>query len=110
MKIRNLNATSQPGDIDIETAPAAEHPQAPPPVNITNVMPDRSADPGLVDRQALEIALLRTRVQHLELVVETARSLLNANQDRLLRRLHEVPRELASLTSQLQRVDPKASW
>ncbi len=60
-------------------------------------------------RQALEIALLKARIQHLELVVETARCLMGSNQERLLRRLHEVPRELVELTAQLRRVDPTAA-
>lgn len=69
--------------------------------------PDRD---GLVERQALEIALLQARLQHLELVVETARSLMGSNQERLLRRLHDAPREIAALTGQLRRIDPQGAW
>ncbi len=58
----------------------------------------------------MEIALLKARIQHLELVVETARSLMGSNQERLLRRLHEVPREIVGLSAQLHRIDPQASW
>ncbi len=60
--------------------------------------------------QALEIAFLKARIQHLELVVETARSLMGSNHERLLRRLHEVPRELVELSNQLRRVDIHATW
>ena len=110
MKIRNLKTASETGDTTVqanlaETSPAMADQQV-----VATVIADRPMDDPAHDRQALEIALLRVRVQHLELVVETARSLLNANQDRLLRRLHEIPREMASLSAQLQRVDPQASW
>jgi hypothetical protein len=64
----------------------------------------------VLERQAVEIALLKARIQHLELVVETARSLMGSNQERLLRRLHEVPREIVGLSAQLHRLDPQASW
>ncbi len=65
---------------------------------------------SMTERQNIEIAMLKARIQHLELVVETARSLMGANQERLLRRLHEVPRELAVLGAQLRRIDPNAVW
>jgi hypothetical protein len=70
-----------------------------------------AAGPGTAveQRQAMEIALLKARVAHLELVVETARNLMGSNQECLLRRLYEVPRELVELTAQLRRVDPHAS-
>jgi hypothetical protein len=68
------------------------------------------AQAGSVEqRQALEIALLKARIGHLELVLETARGMMGANQERLLRRLYEVPRELVDLTAQLRRLDPQAS-
>jgi hypothetical protein len=51
-----------------------------------------------------EIALLRARLEHLELVVETARSLMTSNQERLLRRLHDLPHEMMALTAKLARV------
>ncbi len=63
-----------------------------------------------MQRQTLEIALLKARIQHLELVVETARSLMGSNQERLLRRLHEVPREIVGLSAQLRRIDPQSTW
>jgi hypothetical protein len=62
------------------------------------------------DARSLEIALLKARIQHLELIVETARSLMGANQERLLRQLHEVPREIAALTSQMRRAEPPGNW
>jgi hypothetical protein len=65
---------------------------------------------GANGTQALEIAFLKARIQHLELVVETARSLMGSNHERLLRRLHEVPRELVELSNQLRRVDIHATW
>jgi hypothetical protein len=66
------------------------------------------AEPG--DRQSLEIAFLKARIQHLELVVETARGLMGSNHERLLRRLHEVPRELVDLSNRLRRFDLQATW
>jgi len=54
-------------------------------------------------RAQVEIALLRARIEHLELVVETARGLMTANQEKLLRRLHEVPRDITALTARLGR-------
>ena len=55
-------------------------------------------------RERTEIALLKKRIEHLELVVETARSLMTSNQERLLRRLHDLPQELMALTSVLNRL------
>ncbi|HEX2943079.1 MAG TPA: hypothetical protein VHO91_18655 [Rhodopila sp.] len=66
-------------------------------------MSDAPAD----DAQALEIAYLKARIQHLELVVETARGLMGSNHERLLRRLRDVPKELAELGVRLRRIDPK---
>ena len=57
------------------------------------------------DRASVEIALLKAQIEHLELVVETARSLMTSNQERLLRRLHDLPREMAVLASRLERLD-----
>ncbi len=110
MKIRNLKTASETGDTTVLASLAEASPVVADQQVIATVIADRPVDDAAHNRQALEIALLRVRVQHLELVVETARSLLNANQDRLLRRLHEIPREMASLSAQLQRVDPQASW
>jgi hypothetical protein len=62
-----------------------------------------------IDRQTLEIAFLKARIQHLDLVLETARSLMGSNHERLLRRLHELPREIVELSAQLRRVDPAAA-
>ena len=61
------------------------------------------------DRQSVEIALLKAQVEHLELVVETARSLMTSNQERLLRRLHDLPREMAALAARLDRLDNGAA-
>ncbi len=110
MKIRNLKTASETGDTTVQASLAVSPPAAGDQQVTATAIADRPADDAAQDRQALEIALLRARVQHLELVVETARSLLSANQDRLLRRLHEIPRELVTLSTQLQRVDPQASW
>jgi hypothetical protein len=46
-----------------------------------------------------EIIFLRARIQHLEVVIETARSLLSSNQDRLIRRLHEIPMEFCNFSA-----------
>ena len=54
-------------------------------------------------RDRTEITLLKKRIEHLELVVETARSLMTSNQERLLRRLHDLPQELMALTAALSR-------
>ncbi len=110
MKMRNLKTAAETGDTTVQASLAASPPALADQPVIATATADRPADDAGQDRQALEIALLRARVQHLELVVETARSLLSANQDRLLRRLHEIPRELVSLSAQLQRVDPQANW
>ncbi|OYV36342.1 MAG: hypothetical protein B7Z80_15860 [Rhodospirillales bacterium 20-64-7] len=59
------------------------------------------------DVHTLEVAYLKARIQHLELVLETARGLMGSNHERLLRRLHDVPGELAELGVQLRRLDPK---
>jgi hypothetical protein len=56
-------------------------------------------------RRDTEITLLKKRIEHLELVVETARSLMTSNQERLLRRLHDVPQEMLALTATLNRLD-----
>lgn len=61
--------------------------------------PPRGAAPE--SRAELEMALLRARVAHLEAVLETARGLMTSNQERLLRRLYEVPDEIASLSARL---------
>lgn len=60
------------------------------------------ADP----RMDAEIAFLRARIEHLELVIETARGLMTANQERLLRRLHDVPQEMMALSARLSRISP----
>jgi hypothetical protein len=57
------------------------------------------------DRASIEISLLKAQIEHLELVVETARSLMTSNQERLLRRLHDLPHEMAALAARLDRLD-----
>jgi|GEM_PF-3699353 hypothetical protein len=82
---------------DFNTPPEAE----PAPAAV-----ETAEGPALADeRSSVELALLRAQVEHLELVVETARSLMTSNQERLLRRLHDVPREMAALTARLERLD-----
>lgn len=108
MKIQNLKT---PQDLASAPAPASDGVMTMARAEPAGLAAPRVSDPGMSsDRQALEIALLKARIQHLELVVETARSLLGSNQERLLRRLHEVPRELVMLTTQLHRIDPHAAW
>ncbi len=96
MRIQNLNASR--GAAAAETPATAETTEP------------AAAPAGQDDRRTLEIALLKARIQHLELIVETARSLMGANQERLLRQLHEVPRDIAALSAQLRRVDPQGTW
>jgi len=104
VRVQNLNL---PKDVQAELPEPMARAVLAKPVELapsrSEMLPDES-------RQTLEIALLRARIQHLELVIETARGLLGSNQDRLLRRLYEIPRELASLSTQLQRIDPQATW
>jgi hypothetical protein len=61
------------------------------------------ANSGSAERYEVEIALLRIQIEHLELVVETARSLMTSNQERLLRRLHDLPSEMIALNARLSR-------
>lgn len=75
---------------DLNRPDRAEPRQAPPP----------EAGPGET-RTDVEMALLRARVMHLEAVLETARGLMTSNQERLLRRLYEVPEEIAALSARL---------
>ena len=92
MQFQDFNSSAAPREIEEpQITPAAASQAEPPPV------PD--------DRAAVEIALLKAQIEHLELVVETARSLLTSNQERLLRRLHDVPREIATLSARLDRID-----
>ncbi len=100
MRIQNLKA---PQDAP---KPAVE---APSPVAVPGAAANDSSS-VLSDPQSLEIAFLKARIQHLELVLETARNLMGTNHERLLRRLHEVPRELVELSSKLRRTDLQATW
>ncbi len=62
------------------------------------------------ESETAEIAFLRSRIEHLELVVETARGLMTNNQERLLRRLHELPREMAALSARVHGPARDAAW
>lgn len=101
MKITNLKAPGLPSS-DRSVPPGAL------PVSADRLAELPAGD--LASRQVIEIELLKARIQHLELVVETARGLMSTNQERLLRRLHEIPREIVALSAQLRRVDPQAAW
>ncbi len=57
-----------------------------------------------------EIAFLRARIEHLEIVIETARGLMTSNQERLLRRLHDMPREMATLAARMDAPARDAVW
>ncbi len=106
MRIQNLKAPHETvttkaaiGTSDavdpVVTAPSAEH----------------NSDAGTAtERASLEIAFLKARIQHLELVLETARGLMGSNHERLLRRLYETPRELVELGAQLRRIDQQVTW
>ncbi len=100
MRIQNLNASRG------AAAETAEGTAAAP----SQAQPATASPASQDDRRTLEIALLKARIQHLELIVETARSLMGANQERLLRQLHEVPREITAISAQLRRADPQGSW
>jgi len=93
MQIQDFNRPAAPQETVSERAPAAAGPASAP----ENAVPD--------DRASVEIALLKAQVEHLELVVETARSLMTSNQERLLRRLHDLPREMVALAARLDRLD-----
>ncbi len=60
--------------------------------------------------EAPEIAFLRARIEHLEVVIETARGLMTSNQERLLRRLHDIPREIATLAARMDAPAREAVW
>jgi hypothetical protein len=92
MQIQDFNrpASAQAGDTPVEPSQDATA--------------ERQLGGGDARGQA-EISLLKKRIEHLELVVETARSLMTSNQERLLRRLHDLPQELMMLTAALHRLD-----
>jgi hypothetical protein len=94
MQLQDFNGPSQAEEPSLPDSP-------PPSAQV-------AASGGSEDRPSLEIALLKAQVEHLELVVETARSLMTSNQERLLRRLHDVPREMALLAARLDRLDHAA--
>lgn len=96
MRITDLNAP--PGQQEIPQAPQAASAQVVP------LAPAREAE-GEETRLQVELALLRARIEHLELVIETARGLMTASQEKLLRRLHDMPREISALSARLARLD-----
>jgi hypothetical protein len=100
MRIQNLKAPQE--------APSAA--QEAPSTAIAATAPAVDKSTTASEPQNLEIAFLKARIQHLELVLETARNLMGANHERLLRRLHELPRELVALSTQLGRPDVHATW
>jgi hypothetical protein len=99
MQIKNLNAPPPSAgagkQAPVETSASTDAVRA---------APDACSTPSSADAaRATEIELLRARIEHLELVVETARGLMTANQERLLRRLHDVPHEMMLLTAKMTR-------
>ncbi len=100
MQIRNFN--------QIEAASASGSAVLPPSEPAQKAASETSpaftaADEGYA---RAETELLLARIEHLELVVETARSLMTSNQERLLRRLHDLPHEMMTLTARLARYAP----
>lgn len=95
MKIQDLNAGRDPVSGRSNDGTAA-------------MAPERA--PSVHDDYVAEVAFLRARIEHLELVVETARGLMTSNQERLLRRLHELPREMAALAARVRGSGRDAAW
>ena len=91
MRIRDFNAPAEPRTI--------EPPAKPEMMQIAEHVPP--VDAG---QPELEIAMLKAQIEHLELVVETARTLMSSNQEKLLRRLHDLPREMVALSARLHRL------
>ncbi len=71
--------------------------------------PEPTAPPAATD-EATETAWLRARIEHLELVVETARGLMTSNQEKLLRRLHDLPQEMIALNARMARLGLTAEF
>jgi hypothetical protein len=92
MRIQNLNAPSVPRTIQPSSSGDAAQ------ASIT-LPSDNAGQPEL------EIALLKAQIEHLELVVETARNLMSSNQEKLLRRLHDLPGEMVALSARLHRLN-----
>lgn len=100
MRVRDLNA--RPGAPE-QAAPDRAPPDsgmALPALN-GHAAPSAAVSPA---RAEAEIALLRARIAHLETVLEAARGFMTSNQERLLRRLHDLPQELVTLSSQFERL------
>jgi len=103
MRVQDFNA---PPPAEPPQTPQAAAPQpGPTPIAAArapaNVVPLKHPLGEAGARAEAELALLRARIEHLELVIETARGLMTANQEKLLRRLHDMPREVAALTLRL---------
>ena len=96
-----VQASGAATTVPFEVRPAAAAVEAQP------MLTDAKA---VIERQGIEIALLKARIEHLEIVVETARGLLGSNQERLLRRLYDLPKEIVKLSQRLQRSDLAMPW
>jgi hypothetical protein len=115
MRIQDFNAGGPPQ----AASPAPSAPPAAPPSRNDHAAQDATVDLPLVPTPAegaeklscaeAKIALLQARIAHLEAVVEAARGLMTSNQERLLRRLHEMPREIAALSTRLDRLSAASS-
>ena len=103
MQIRNFNTAPAPEASAVEPPPETAATAG----SAIRERPDAGCathGPATESLTDTEIKLLRARIEHLELVVETARGLMTANQERLLRRLHDVPREMMALTATITRL------
>ena len=110
MRIQNLKAPQDTVNEAVVSHVAASVSHAPPaaeaaPAPAMAQVAGKVDVPPSADRQTIEIAYLKARIQHLELVLEMARSLMGSNHERLLRRLNEVPHEMVELSAQLRRFD-----
>ena len=101
MRIQDFNAPPPAAEPAPATSPMPAPGHMRQAVNVVALKPPPADGES---RAEAELALLRARVEHLELVIETARGLMTANQERLLRRLHEMPREMTALSLRLQRL------
>jgi hypothetical protein len=107
MRIQNLKGPQEtaPAPVVSQVASSADSATPLPVATTASVKLDV---PDSADRPTVEIAYLKARIQHLELVLEMARSLMGSNHERLLRRLNEVPHEMVELSAKLRRFDPSA--
>lgn len=108
MRIQDFRGAAQPATPAMGAAGTPAAPLAAAAVIAEQRVPtDTNA---VIERQTIEITLLKARIEHLELVVETARGLLGSNQERLLRRLYDLPKEIVKLSQKLQRSDLAMPW